>query len=193
MKRREAIKRTALLMGYAVSASAIAGVMGGCQADTKTPEAIWKPKAFSDVQIKTLQEAAERIVPATEGIVGAKDVKVDRFIDELAAGFYKPEEVARFKTGLDKLEADAMQAHAKSFANLDATIQDDMLTKLMNKAKGAKEDDHPFFFDLKGATLLGYFTSEEVGENVLNYDPVPGGYNGCMPMEDVPNGRTWSL
>ena len=33
--------------------------------------------------------------------------------------------------------------------------------------------------------ILGYFTSEEVGTNVLHYNPVPGRYNGCVPIEAV--------
>ncbi|MFT4567955.1 MAG: hypothetical protein ACI9FN_002923, partial [Saprospiraceae bacterium] len=32
MKRREAIKRTMLVSGYALSATAVVGVMNGCQA-----------------------------------------------------------------------------------------------------------------------------------------------------------------
>ena len=196
MKRRDAIKRTALLMGYAVSASAIAGVMSGCEADVKTPEILWKPKALSDVQIGTLREAAERIVPATEGIVGAKDVMVERFGDDMLATAYKPEETARFKKGLDELEASAQAAHSKAFAKLDAAQMDELITKIMNDGapnKDADGADQPFFFALKSMTLLGYFTSEKVGEEVLNYLPIPGGYNGDVPMSEIEKGRAWSL
>lgn len=196
MKRREALKRTALLMGYAVSASAITGVMSGCQADTKTPADGWKPKAFSETQINTLKEAAERILPATDGIIGAKDVMVERFADEMYNGFYKPEQVTVFKAGLDKLEADAKATHNKSFADLSEEQMDEMLTVIMNEAKGkedASEADKPFFFPLKEITLLGFYTSEKVGKEVLNYLPVPGAYNGCFPLSEVENGRAWSL
>ena len=44
---------------------------------------------------------------------------------------------------------------------------------------------------LRSATILGYFTSEEVGRNVLHYDPVPGVYNGCMPISQVGR-RNWT-
>jgi len=190
MKRRDAIKRTALIMGYAVSASAIAGVMGGCQADKALD---WTPKFLSATQQKTLSEATERILPKTK-TPGAKDVMVDRFIDELMHFIYKPEESKAFSDGLDKLEADAQAAHNSSFADLEDAKKDALLTTAMNAAKAEKEKNPnaeipPFFSSLKQLTFLGYFNSEEIGEKVLAYDPVPGTYQGCIPLE----GNAWSL
>jgi len=193
MKRREAIKKTAFVLGYAVSASAVAAVMSGCQADTKTPLDDWKPESFSATQINTIREAAERIVPATDGIVGAKDVMVERFIDEIAKS-YKEDEVQFFKENLDQLEADAKAAYNKSFADLENDQMDVMITAIMNRAKGEMESDVPsFFLQLKEMALLGYFTSEKVGEEVLNYDPVPTRYDACIDLSTVKNGRIWSL
>jgi hypothetical protein len=197
MKRRDAIKNTALLMGYAVSASAIAGLMSGCQADTKTPADMWKPKAMSGTQLNTIREAAERILPASEGIVGAKDVMVERFVDEMLDGGYKPAEVASFKQGLDDLEAAAQATYNNTFAKLKPEEMDALITKIGEAAmavKGQDQEVEPFFFALKGVTLLGFFTSEKVGEDVLNYLPIPGGYQGDVPMSEIPQGgRAWSF
>ena len=197
MKRRDAIKNTALLMGYAVSASAIVGLMSGCQADTKTPADMWKPKAMSGTQLNTIREAAERILPASEGIVGAKDVMVERFVDEMLDGGYKPAEVASFKQGLDDLEAAAQATYNNTFAKLKPEEMDALITKISEAAmavKGQDQEVEPFFFALKGVTLLGFFTSEKVGEDVLNYLPIPGGYQGDVPMSEIPQGgRAWSF
>ncbi|MFK7773732.1 MAG: gluconate 2-dehydrogenase subunit 3 family protein [Saprospiraceae bacterium] len=197
MKRRDAIKNTALLMGYAVSASAIAGLMSGCEADTKTPTDMWKSKSMSDIQVNTLREAAERILPATEGIVGAKDVMVERFVDEMLDGAYEAAEIASFKKGLDGLEADAQATYNKTFAKLKPTEMDALITKIGKAAMALKDQDYevtPFFFALKEITLIGFFTSEKVGEEVLNYLPIPGGYNGDVPMSEIPQGgRIWSF
>jgi len=197
MKRRDAIKNTALLMGYAVSASAIAGLMSGCQADTKTPADMWKSKAMTDTQLNTVREAAERILPATEGIVGAKDVMVERLVDELLDSAFKPAEIASFKQGLDDLEAAAQAAHNNTFAKLEPAQMDALITKIGEAAMAVKDQDHevePFFFALKEVTLLGFFTSEKVGEEVMNYLPIPGGYQGDVPMSEIPQGgRAWSF
>ena len=47
MDRREALKRTALLMGGAVSAPAILGILKGC---TAKPSIDWKPVFLSSDQ-----------------------------------------------------------------------------------------------------------------------------------------------
>ncbi len=39
--------------------------------------------------------------------------------------------------------------------------------------------------------IWAYFTSEEIGENVLSYDPIPGKYEPCKPLSEV--GNKWSL
>jgi len=187
MKRRDAIKRTALIMGYAVSATAMAGVMNGCKADTTTPDAIWKPQFFSDTHIKNLGEAVERILPKTE-TPGAKDVMVHRFIDELMHSIYKPDESKAFQAGMEKLEADAQTAHSKSFHALDDGQKDVLLTTAMNAGKMESEKnpdaEHPPFFNaLKELTFLGFFSSEKIGKEVLAYDPIPGKHEGCIPLE----------
>jgi hypothetical protein len=50
----------------------------------------------------------------------------------------------------------------------------------------------PFFARMKELTWIGFFTSELIGENYLNYDPVPGVYDGCIPLDDT-GGKVWSL
>jgi glucoside 3-dehydrogenase (cytochrome c) hitch-hiker subunit len=40
--------------------------------------------------------------------------------------------------------------------------------------------------------VLGYFTSEQVGRNVLHYDPVPGRYEACIPIDQVGR-RNWTI
>ena len=47
---------------------------------------------------------------------------------------------------------------------------------------------------IRWITMESYFQSEEIGENVLNYDEVPGKYIGQMPMSELPRpGMSWSL
>ena len=40
----------------------------------------------------------------------------------------------------------------------------------------------PFYRQVKALTLLGYFTSKEIGKGVLVYDPIPGQYIADMPL-----------
>ena len=50
----------------------------------------------------------------------------------------------------------------------------------------------PFILTLKELTMLGYFTSEPGATQVLQYNPVPGAYKGCIPVSEAGNGKTWA-
>jgi hypothetical protein len=46
---------------------------------------------------------------------------------------------------------------------------------------------------MKELTLLGYFTSEVGATQILQYLPVPGRQQGCIPLREAGNGKTWAL
>lgn len=190
IKRREAIKLTAYLMGAAVSASAVAAVMTGCQSDAGTAgeakdvTAGWEPVYLSKDQTKLVEAATERIIPATD-TPGAKEAKVNRFIDIYLKDNARKEEQEGFLKGLAALDSEAQAAYSKKFVNLTDEQQDEVLTKLMNR-----EADQEFFFGLKQLTLLGFFTSEVGATQVLKYNKIPGDYQGCIPFSEV--GVTWA-
>ena len=47
---------------------------------------------------------------------------------------------------------------------------------------------------LRWMTMESYYASEHVGEEVLNYDEVPGKWIGQFPMSELPRpNRSWSL
>lgn len=194
MNRRDAIKQTALMMGYAVSASVVSGVMSGCQA---TESMDWTPSAMSQSQGEIVAQVAECILPASD-TPGAKDVFVHEFIDTMLGTYMKPEEKTRFLAGVDQVEADAQSAHGKSFMSLSAEEQNALLVKMAKDTEAAIEADpslrqnKPFFMQMKELTLTGYFTSERIGKEFLVFDPVPGRYDGCMPLEEV-NNTNWTI
>ena len=82
--RREAIKKAAYVMGGALTAPTIAGIMKGC---APTMEPNWKPDYFSKEQAVTIMELSECILPATDTL-GAKDLGVPRYIEEMVSVIY---------------------------------------------------------------------------------------------------------
>jgi len=222
MKRRSAIKRTAMMMGYALSASTVMGVMNGCKADTVTSEAGWKPAFFDAKETDLLKLITEQILPATD-TPGANDVFVHRFMDQMVAEVYTPEMKERFRKGLTDLAADCKTTYGKDFADCTDEQRNELLLKTeamanelspqikeayeteeneferrasqdMSTGESYQRTNHePFFKLLKEMTLVGYFTSEKIGEEILNYDPIPGMDIPCLDMSELPNGRSWSL
>jgi hypothetical protein len=189
MNRREAIQRTALIMGGAISGSAMLGVLSGCKAE---PKIDWAPKFFTADEGSLIEAIAERIIPRTD-TPGAKDAGVPAFIDRMMADFYQEKEKTAFREGLAKVETDAKSAHGKSFIKLTPEQQDEMLNQYDKAAydQSKQEGSDPHFFRaMKELTTLGFFTSEPGATEVLKYDPVPGDYKGCIPLAEV--GRAWA-
>ncbi|GIL23369.1 MAG: hypothetical protein BroJett042_18820 [Bacteroidota bacterium] len=190
--RREALRKTALLMGAAVSASALAGIMQGCKA---TPELTYTPSFFTEEQARIMSELAQTIIPKTN-TPGAKEAGVPGFIDQILKECYKKEDQDKFIAGLTEFEAAAKAAHGDSFIYLDAEKQL-AFVKAQNEAavnavKADPSQPRPFILSAKELTLLGFFTSEPGATQVLQYEAVPGSYKGCIPLTEAGNGKTWA-
>ena len=178
--RREAIRRTALALGVALSPSLLSGVMSG-QVATRT--AADAPTYLSSPQFATVRAIAERIIPKTD-TPGAIDVGVPAFIDLMYGKYLTETEKRVFAAGLaDVARLSTEQGH-RGFVQLSSVQQDALLTQV---AKAAEQQEKTFFHLMKELTLLGYFTSEPVGKKVLHYDPIPGRFEGCIPLSDVGN------
>lgn len=177
--RREAIRRAALLAGVALSPEWLSIV--GC-AQTRATRTY-----LTAAQGPLVSAAAERILPRTD-TPGAIDVGVPAFIDRFYGEFMNPADRQLLVSALDEIERAASTAHGASFAALTAAQQDAVLRSIATAQQGR---DPSSFGLLRSVTVLGYFTSEQVGKNVLHYDPVPGAYDGCLPIDRVGR-RSWT-
>ncbi len=193
MDRREALKRTAWLMGGVVSAPAIMGVLKGCSA---SPDINWKPEFFNEDQAGILSEIAEIIIPKTD-TPGAKDVGVPSFIDKILKDVYSKEDQEFFMSGLAEFDKGAETSYGDTFLELDEDDRKAYVKKVHDEAVRAERNTspapkRPFILLTKELTMLGFFTSEPGATQVLQYDAVPGEYNGCVPLSEAGNGKTWA-
>src|SRR5690349_20576208 len=86
MNRRQVLQRVAYLMGGAISAPAVLGLLNGCS--PKQEALSWQPVFFSKVQAALVAEVADIIIPRTS-TPGAKDVGVPGFIDTMLKDVYE--------------------------------------------------------------------------------------------------------
>jgi hypothetical protein len=193
MDRREALKRTAWIMGGIISAPAISGVLKGCKAE---PSVDWKPAFLSTDQAAIVTQVAEIIIPKTD-TPGAKDVGVPSFIDLIIKDCYKKEDQDRFLFGLQAFDEEADKTYGDRFLELEESQQLEFVKKKHDEAVRAEKatwpaPPRPFMLTMKELTMLGYFTSEVGATKVLQYEAVPGAYKGCIPLSEAGNGKTWA-
>ena len=198
MSRRDAIRHVALLMGGAVSAPAILGLLSGCSVQPGA-DADWKPTFLSREQGALVAEVAEIMIPRTN-TPGAKDVGIPAFIDKMLKDVYPKDEQERFVAGLADFEAQAQREQGRAFLELEPALRAAMVKKVHDPAVEAERHStlpadqrrRPFILTMKELALLGYFTSEPGATQVLQYNPVPGAYHACVPQEQAGNGKTWA-
>ena len=189
MDRREALKRTAWIMGGAISAPAMMGILKGC---TAKPTIDWKPVFLSADQGVLVSQVAEIIIPKTD-TPGAKDVGVPGFIDQIVKECFTKEDQDKFLAGLKAFDDEAKKEHGDPFAELDGEQQAAFVKKVHDAAVNTEDGtSRPFILALKELTMLGFFTSEPGATQVLQYSPVPGAYKGCIPLNEAGNGKTWA-
>ncbi len=176
MNRREAVQRVALLMGGVLSAPLMAGVMGQI---INTGDSL----AVSIDQETLLAEVADIIIPTTD-TPGAKAAGAEKFIVRVMRDCYKKEDQEKFYAGLAKIDADSKTKFGKGFVELDTAQKNEMV-------KLTTENDKPFFLRMKELTVTGYFTSEIGATKALAYLPIPGKFEGCVPLK--PGQKAWAL
>ncbi|TAF97487.1 MAG: gluconate 2-dehydrogenase subunit 3 family protein [Cytophagia bacterium] len=200
MNRREALSRVALLMGGTLSAPTLMA-FGNNPATLNTSADF----VLNDAQRALVSEIADIIIPRTS-TPGAKDAKVGPFIELMLKDCYRAQEQQNFVEGLADADARAMKVHNKKFLETTPAEQTALLTQiekdtmeLMKNAnvkqvkvgdnvdkevvEGKKLKGTPFWRLMKELTLFGYFTSEEGATKALNYVPIPGKYEGCIPYK----------
>lgn len=181
MNRREAISSVALLLGGTVIGGQLFS-LAGCKSTPKMVNDL-----FNSDDVAMMDEIAETIIPETK-TPGAKAAMTGAFMAVMVKDCYTPAHQQIFITGLKTINESAEKQFKSSFSDLDAEQKKTMLTALdleqKEHAKNEANKEKPHYFRmLKELTLLGFFTSEISGTQVLKYVEVPGRYDACIPYK----------
>jgi gluconate 2-dehydrogenase gamma chain len=186
MERRDALKRTAALMGGIIFAPNILGILKGC---TPTDER-WIPVLFNRYQVSLTKALADILIPSSD-TPGAVDVGVPGFIEKMVNEVYNQEQREMFLSGLDLFDHECRNSTGKNFSDLSNEQQHNYALDQNRLAiKNEAIEGPQFFLVFKELTMVGFFTSEAGATLVLRYEHVPGYYDGCVPFEEI--GRTWA-
>jgi gluconate 2-dehydrogenase gamma chain len=201
LSRREALRRVAFLLGGAVSAPTLAGVLAGCERPREP--AVLRPRTLTGAQSEMITTMGEIILPETE-TPGARAARVHEFIDVMLTEYYPPEERQRFLAGLERVDAYSLSAFDEPFLTVASEQQLQLVHALNRQAFSEASsgglvldpDRHPqdtgedaFFRTFKELVLVGYYTSEPGSSLELRVNPM-GPWRADIPYSEV--GRAWS-
>jgi Gluconate 2-dehydrogenase subunit 3 len=215
MNRRNALKNISIGMGVSISTGTLLTMISSCKSDKAEADTIssWSASFLKNKDHLTLVEnLAEAIMPATS-TPGAKEAGVIQYIDMAVANLYETKKQERFQKGLEQCIA-ALEAENKGTAF--TKLSTEQISAFLNKHIGSTadkatydatkkltgSDDLPtdqaqhnnyylysFLHAVKSLTVGGYFGSELIATKHMNFQPVPGPFEGCIDY----SGNDYSL
>ena len=197
MDRRKVLQQTGLLAGASILMPSVVSLFQSCETVSRSD---WKPLFFNVEESQTISALLDMILPRTETL-GALDVKADVFIDKVIAATYNEADQKHIRSEIASFNLVCKEKYNGTFIELSKADRIKVLQQV--EATSGKfnsgvwgtgvGDQEPigFYRSMKSMAIWAYFTSEEIGENVLNYDPIPGKYEPCKPLSEI--GNRWSL
>ncbi len=190
--RREALRRTAWLLGGAISAPTLAGVLAGCGRDRAPEVAAWSPRALSAEQAELVNTIAEHILPETD-TPGARAARVHEFIDAMLVDYYPRETREQFLSGLTRMDERAQRAYSRRFMEGTPEQQRELLAAIDQATfpPPAATQNDPMAADQRPATQRGdVATGRSTGPGAVAASGAVAA-DGQADAEDVGAGSFW--
>jgi hypothetical protein len=152
----------------------------------------WAPRWIPAARAAMLEALVDTILPAT-GTPGARQARVQVFVDLALRDCYTAAEQKLFVEGMDALAGECQAAHGRPFEECAPAERHALLARL-DAASYAPDTGArgSFVRILKDLTLVGFFTSRIGATQVLAYEAVPGGFRGCLDLRPGQKGwATW--
>jgi hypothetical protein len=198
MKRRDALKNLGLAAGFAITAPSIFSLLQSC---TSAPT--WMPAYFSKDEKEVVVNLVDIILPKTEGVPSATEVNVPQFIDKYITEVLNAEDqeairisfteiIATLKPTVETDIRDVTTAQYTALLDENLLVKGDIDKDRLANPEALQPTKNEFLNHLKYLTIMAFVGSEEIGENVLMYDPVPTAYY-CGDLQEISGGKSSSL
>lgn len=208
MNRRDIIKGLGLTFGYAVAAPSVLSILESCS--TKK-EDLWEAVFLNGKEKHYINHLVDIILPVTD-TPGGLEVNLPQFIDMMSHDMLKSDEQEIFKDGslifsqrfkakfnkdIGDSSKDELSAIFANYFDLEPDTQSKILKRQamnLDQIDLSEMEDYKMYYclmEIRKLSLFGYFTSEKIGKEVLNFDPIPGEYDPCIPLADI--GNAWTI
>ena len=190
MKRRTALKVSLGSLGICLTGASLSAVLYACKQDQSET---WVPKVFNPDQAKLVTRLIDLIIPATDGVPGAIDANVHKYLDEAVADYFLESDRLEFLAMIDSFQESVVSELDKKFTDLKEDAQMEVMQAWADSSDDftpSQKNEKHGFIQLRELTKQAFFTSEIGCKEVLNYDPVPGEYLGCTELPE--NGAAWA-
>ena len=177
MKRREA---TGWILKSAIFSPGLISAIQSCR--DKISETV-NLLVLDQDQFHLCNALADTILPKTDS-PSASEVRVVEFMDLLMHDVFEQEVVDSFIEGLEKFHLECKNAEQSSFTALNQEKKYSYLEPKDQLVMSEKYGETvPFYYTFKRLCLTIYYSSEQGVKQNLDYQPVPGAYQGDVELK----------
>tara|TARA_B110000444_G_scaffold258392_1_gene299215 strand:- start:37396 stop:38037 length:642 start_codon:yes stop_codon:yes gene_type:complete len=212
MNRRNALKNIGFSVGSMTVTPALVSLFQSCQSQTD-----WKPRFFSQDQNEIVSKFLELIIPESDGIPGASELKLIRYIDSYAS-LAKKEDTYGIQNLNSLINSTLKSTSRSSVYELTSNDCEDQLKKyllaeenqkdewtrlyenyLLVKPSGNElipEEAMAFFsiLTIRTWSVTAYrWNNEFIAKNILDFRPIPGEQKGCVDLQETTGGLVWAI
>ncbi len=179
MKRRQILNSSGWIAASAIFGPGLLSALQGCATDSAISSELL---VFSPTQFELTKAIADTILPRTQS-PSASEVKVPEFMDLLLQDVLSREAKEHLLEGLSQFNIDCEAATGKSFPELATNERYDYLEPIDHEVMGADyRGKIPFYYTFKKLCISIYYSTEEGIKQNLKYRPIPGSYQGDIPL-----------
>ena len=214
MNRRQALRNIGLGAGILVVGPSTLSLLQSCKNE---PEYDWQPTFLTASHGFALKNILDVILPKTD-TPGAAELNIAQFIDSYMNEVADENRREKFLQSADafsrafenEYEKSQESGNQEDFENIikkylkatpaekDEYVKRNTETQDAQKQESEMEIDadagaYAYLTSVRELAIWAWKNSEQVGENVLWYDPIPGEYIPCGSVEELGNGKAMSL
>lgn len=181
MGRRQVLRKSGWILASAIFGPALITSLESCASEVAKADGLL---VFSAEQYQLAAALGDTILPTTNS-PSASEVKVPEFMDILLRDVFGEDVKEHLLGGLEQFDRDCESAKGRSFLKLKSSEQRDYLTKIDEMVMGQQySGEVPFYYTFKKLCITIYFSSEEGVKQNLEYNPIPGPFQGDLKLED---------
>jgi len=212
MDRRKALKNIGLTTGFVVASPSILSLLQSC----KTEPAGWSPAYLTSDEEIFVNNFVAILLPKTESLPGAVELNITRFIDTFINEVQPEGEQVQLRRTMteiiNEMKGKAEDLSEKQPEDFKVVMDKYLLVKgeIDEERQGNPRTPYSeertisgdFVYDkptksevlngLKWMSINAYRWNEQVGENILVYEPIPATYE-CGDLQELTGGKLYSL
>ena len=177
MDRRLAIKKTGALFGTALTTS----FLHSCVWEKKETLS-WVPQFLEHKHALMAKQITHVLIPDPEVPENIKNTIPQR-LDVILQEYTQKDAQNSFIEGMVEMEKRSLEFIGKEFSN--ANLEEKTRFLKEEEKKFVASDTPTFYGDLKQMIFETFFQTEYAVTQLLYFDALPGGYDGCVPFEEI--------